>query len=54
MKTKTKAEATISAVIIRADGTREDLGMISRETLNQKMLHKIKEIINGNRSNNSR
>jgi len=27
---KPKKQATISAVVIRADGTREDLGVISR------------------------
>jgi hypothetical protein len=54
MKTKINAEAVISATIIRADGTKEELGVVSRENLGQKAVQKIKELLNGNSINNSR
>lgn len=33
MKTRINATQTISAVIIRADGSKEDLGVISKEKI---------------------
>lgn len=47
-------EAQFEAVIIRADGTREDLGIVSYYHKNPllRLKHKIKEILtNGNRTN---
>lgn len=44
MNAKITAKQTISAVVIRADGTREDLGIISTSEvpLTQKILQKLR------------
>lgn len=47
---KLKQETTISAVIIRADGTREDLGVISRseEIVDESRRDAVKKLAEGN------
>jgi hypothetical protein len=56
MKTNMKVTSTISAVVIRADGTRENLGVVSQEkfSLTKKLLQKLKGKNNGNSTNHSR
>lgn len=52
-ETKGKAEVTIKAVVTRADGTKEDLGVVSRKKVDKSLFTRIlKPILKyGNRTN---
>jgi len=45
MNTNIKPKVTIEATIIRADGTKEDLGSLTQFSIPKKLVTKIKQIL---------